>query len=253
MPKQLAKYYNGNFYDARTDDASRSARVVLERLFEVYQPQSVVDFGCGQGSWLCTAEALGSHVLKGYDGPWVKEEHLLSENIDFTATDLEHLEAADERFDLAISLEVAEHLSDGAASSFVDTLCRASDVVLFGAAIKLQGGTHHVNEQWQSYWIDRFRDNKYECLDIFRGALWNNPEVDWWYRQNTLLFVNSTSSELKIDTNKLKSMEQMIADAVHPENYERKARPIRTAWHQVRQYVAGKNAVDRPIGGANHT
>lgn len=243
MAEQGSKLYNENFYDARTEGSSNSARIVLGRLFEVYRPHSVVDFGCGQGIWLAAAESLGGKVLKGFDGPWIEPDALVSDNIDFSAVDLERLEATGDRFDLAISLEVAEHLSAGAATCFVESLCRASDVVLFSAAIKMQGGTNHINEQWQSYWIRLFRDCNYDCFDIFRGALWTNQDVDWWYRQNTFLFVDTQSAELDID--QLKGMELMIPDVAHPENYERKATPIRTAWRDLREYLTGKNESDR--------
>lgn len=55
------------------------------------------------------------------------------------------------RFDLAMTIEVAEHLTPVRADSFVEDLTRLSDVVLFSAAIPAQGGINHVNEQWQSY------------------------------------------------------------------------------------------------------
>jgi hypothetical protein len=83
---------------------------------------------------------------------------------------------------------VAEHLNQNVADTFVDSLCRHSDVVLFSAAVPGQGGTHHVNEQWPSYWAARFSAREYECFDILRNRIWADERVDWWYRQNLLLF-----------------------------------------------------------------
>ena len=56
----------------------------------------------------------------------------------------------DRRFDLALSLEVAEHLPPECGSEFVQTLTDLSSVILFSAAIPFQGGTDHLNEQWPS-------------------------------------------------------------------------------------------------------
>jgi hypothetical protein len=53
---------------------------------------------------------------------------------------------ARKRFDLAISLEVAEHLPEGSAGALVSTLIEAAPVVVFSAAIKGQSGTNHINE-----------------------------------------------------------------------------------------------------------
>ncbi len=238
--KELIKQYDQRFYDAYADGVSNSARIVLGRLFQVYQPFSVVDFGCGQGGWLAAAESLGATILKGFDGPWVRKGSLLSSSIDFTPVDFEKFVDLEQRFDLAMSLEVAEHLSADAAESFINLLCRASDVVLFSAAIKYQGGTNHVNEQWQSYWIDLFRSNAYECFDVFRGAIWRNEDVDWWYRQNTFLFVGRAALDSTLDVHRLRSMEQPILDAVHPSNYEPKTTPIRTMIRDLGRWLSKK-------------
>jgi SAM-dependent methyltransferase len=226
----LSEYYNTQFYSGQIDGSVRSAEVILPLLYKLYQPLSVIDIGCGLGDWLATAESLGSLKLRGLDGNWVKKEQLLSKNIDFTSVDFQKTVEIEEKYDLCISVEVAEHLPATHAQIFVDTLCKCSDVVLFSAAIKEQGGTNHINEQWQSYWISLFDSNDYDCLDIFRQGIWKNEEVEWWYRQNIFLFVLRTSdlSNLKNST----SMAAPIADIVHPENYENKIK----AYKQMIQY-----------------
>ena len=54
-------------------------------------------------------------------------------------------------YDLAISLEVAEHLSSESANMFIACLTNMSDIVLFSAAIPGQGGENRINEQWPKY------------------------------------------------------------------------------------------------------
>src|SRR5262249_49881456 len=93
------------------------------------------------------------------------------------------------RFDLAISLEVAEHLSAAAAAGVVASLARHADVVLFSAAIPFQGGHHHVNEQFLDYWGRLFEAHAYQAVDCLRCLIWNNPAVLWWLRQNIVVFV----------------------------------------------------------------
>jgi hypothetical protein len=125
-----------------------------------------------------------------------------------------------EKYDLCISLEVAEHISEIKAKDFIDTLCKASNVVLFSAAIKHQGGTNHINEQWQSYCIKLFESNGYECFDIFREAIWQNEAVNSCYRQNIFLFVNRTSESVSQNIQKIKV--KPITNTVHPKLYEKK-------------------------------
>jgi hypothetical protein len=97
--------------------------------------------------------------------------------------------ALDREFDLVMCLEVAEHLPPDSADALVDSLIRLGPIVLFSAAIPSQGGTNHVNEQWPEYWADRFEARGYPVVDAIRHRIWDDPEVEWWYAQNTLLFV----------------------------------------------------------------
>jgi len=116
----------------------------------------------------------------------------LNDNIDFSPVNLSGtLPKPHEKYDLCISLEVAENLPEDNAESFVDLLCQAPDTILFGAAIKYQGGAGHINEQWQTYWIKLFQSKGYECIDCVRGAVWSDVSVEWWYKQNTFLLAMS--------------------------------------------------------------
>lgn len=213
--------YGEEFYSGQIAGSARSARTILALLFEIYRPRSVVDVGCGRGAWLSAAESLGASKLTGYEGPWVTSSSLLSGRIELHAVDLEGEFHIAERHDLAISVEVAEHLSERRAAAFVAKLCGASDLVVFSAAIKHQGGTNHVNEQYQSYWARLFESQGFECFDIFRPFVWSDETVEWWYRQNTLLWMNRCASPPPVPQAALQARQRPILDIVHPRNYER--------------------------------
>lgn len=208
--------YSDAFYAGQVAGSQKSARIVMDLLFRYFIPKSVLDLGCGRGGWLAAASACGASVLEGRDGPWVDPKALLSPDIVFRSCNMEADIVIDDRFDLAMSLEVAEHLTPARAASFVDALCRASDVVLFGAAIPGQGGTGHVNEQWQSYWIALFAERGYECFDLVRARLWDVEEVAWWYRQNTFLFVKRASEDTMIDWDALRRDSSSPTNVIHP-------------------------------------
>jgi hypothetical protein len=97
------------------------------------------------------------------------------------------------RFDLALCLEVAEHLPAEHAQTLVDSLVRLAPVVLFSAAIPHQQGNHHVNEQWPEYWHIHFAQRGYVAVDALRRSLWRNTSVARWYRQNMLFYVERSS------------------------------------------------------------
>lgn len=210
--------YDHSFFERQTASSSIAAAAVLPILFEYFVPNSAVDVGCGRGTWLAQAGALGTKRLVGLDGFWIKNEKLLSNEIEFVACDLMQPLPLEERFDLCLSIEVAEHLTKSCAAGFVTELCRLSNVILFSAAIKHQKGEGHINTQWASYWANLFTSQNYLCYDVIRWRIWENEKVDWWFRQNILLFVKKTAQTLSHE--KLACDQRPIIDIVHPRNYE---------------------------------
>lgn len=241
--------YSSAFFSGNAYNSMRSARPVLQLVHDLYAPTSIVDIGCGSGAWLATAESIGFTVLRGYDGPWADPAKYTSPNIDFVPIDMEKNDfEIDARYDLAMSVEVAEHLSESRADFIVDALCSASDVVLFGAAIPFQGGVHHIHEKPQSYWIAKFRDRGYEPFDIIRPAVWDNNDVKWWFRQNTLLYVKQGSSVL--DPGKLHAMEERLWDIVHPVTFADRTKRLRK---QIRELRAERDTLARELEESRRT
>jgi SAM-dependent methyltransferase len=149
----------------------------------------VIDLGCGLGTWLRAFKELGVPDVLGLDGPWC-DLTLLHKNLspsEFLEVDLESPIHLDKTYDLVLSLEVAEHLSSTSADIYVESLVRAGRVILFSAAVPGQGGWNHINEQWPSYWSEKFAIHDYVFHDIVRGALWNIPDIDACYHQSMFI------------------------------------------------------------------
>lgn len=190
-----SKMYDENFYRAQKDGSYRSAELTIPKLFNYMpKPRTVVDVGCGLGTWLAVFKQHGAEVA-GVDGAYVQKDMLYIDREEFMEADLENesITNGGQRFDLAVSLEVAEHLSAKRASTFISDLASLADVVLFSAAVPLQGGTNHINEQWQSYWAKLFSDEGYVCLDCIRPQIWNVNEIKVEYKQNILLYVKENA------------------------------------------------------------
>ena len=180
--------YDKLFFDQMTAGSLSSARVVLPMLFRYFKPESIVDVGCGRGTWLKAAAECGVKEVLGLDGDYVERDALLIDARNFQACNLAEGIEIPKRFDLAISVEVAEHLPFHRAESFVADLVRLSDLVLFSAALPYQGGTDHINEQWLEFWAILFRRHGYVACDLFRSRIWGNKSVEYWYSQNLILF-----------------------------------------------------------------
>lgn len=193
--------YNKKFYQTRNEDTKYSAETVLSILIEkIPKIGSAVDVGCGVGTWLNELKKVGVTNIQGYDGEWVDVNMLTIPKNNFTAVNLNEKLPNNKKFDLAISLEVAEHLPEAYAKEFVKTITSLSEFVLFSAAIPNQGGDHHVNEQWPDYWVDLFNENDYEVFDFIRPQIWQNTNIPFWYQQNILFFAKKNRvSEIKAD------------------------------------------------------
>jgi hypothetical protein len=120
-------------------------------------------------------------------------EYCRARNLSVTRFDLER-EAPIEswRFDVAVSMEVAEHLPATTADRYVDLLTEVAPTVVFSAATPGQGGTGHVNEQPHEYWIDRFVSRAFEpeaeLTERWRGEWAAGGIVAPWYYKNVLVF-----------------------------------------------------------------
>jgi SAM-dependent methyltransferase len=193
-PKRM-NVYDRKFFAKLAEEGRCSARALLPVLLEIYRPTSVVDVGCGSGTWLAVSQELGIGDVFGIDGAYVDPLLLEIPSDRFLSTDLAEPLVLSRRFDLVVCLEVAEHLPAASAETLVESLTQLGPVVLFGAAIPHQGGVNHINEQWPEYWTELFRNRGYVLIDCIRPQIWNNEEIMWWYRQNTLLFVQHSQME----------------------------------------------------------
>ena len=65
--RQLAQEEQDNFH---------SAARILDILFRYYRPNSILDVGCGLGTWLKAAEGFGIADVAGVDGNWLDRSRL---------------------------------------------------------------------------------------------------------------------------------------------------------------------------------
>ena len=198
--------YTPAFFDMLHDGAMSSARVIVPIVIELVKPRSVVDVGCGTGAWLSVLMENGVADVVGVDGSYIDRARLVIPSESFVTHDLSKPLELDRRFDLALSLEVAEHLPRASAPRFIATLVGLAPIVLFSAAIPGQGGTDHVNERWPDYWASLFAEHGFTPVDAIRPRIWTNAEVEPWYAQNILMFASrdalAESPPLKAEANR---------------------------------------------------
>ena len=196
--------YDASFFAQITDASMTAANVVVPWVLERVNAHTVIDVGCGTGAWAAAAQSVGCTV-KGVDAHVPDGQLLITE---FERMDLgQGVDCSG--YDLAMTLEVAEHLPESSAQLFVDGLCKAR-YILWSAAIPGQGGLQHINEQWSTWWEPFFASNGYVGSCDIRWAHWDDRRVAGYYRQNLVLWARPEDLEAL-------HMTLGVTDDIHPD------------------------------------
>ncbi|QDH79801.1 class I SAM-dependent methyltransferase [Echinicola soli] len=223
------------YIHSETVHNTTAAEIITPMVIELISPQSVLDVGCGIGTWMKAFSQNGVAEVIGVDGDYV-DRQLLKKYIplgNFIPRNLEQPFDLHRKFDLVISLEVAEHLKPSSAQDFVDSLTRHGDTILFSAAVPGQGGQRHINEQWLSYWAGKFADKGFYTYDPFRPRIWNDKRIETWYRQNMVVF----------SSKKLNCPKVGVMDKILPDMWENKIASIQRKDQQLFRIRSGKVGV----------
>ena len=202
-----------------------AALEVVPLLLEAVRPTSAIDVGCGTGGWLKALQDAGVERVQGIDGGDVADDVLLIDPSCFQRADLRRPIERTGTFDLVVSIEVGEHLPPERAAGFVHDLCSFGDVVLFSAAIPgasrvaVGGPQHagHINEQWPSYWAERFRAEGYVPVDLIRPQLWDRRDVAIAVRQHLLVYVREGTEGIGRALLSSPAAGPAYLDVVHPQ------------------------------------
>ncbi len=198
-----------------------AAKQILPFLLKLNPVNSILDIGCGIGTWLAVAQGLGVKETIGVDGVDLTQDELKIPVNHFIKSDLTVPINLDKNFDMVLCLEVAEHLPEKYAKTLIDTLTHHSDFIIFSAATPGQGGQNHLNEQWPDYWQKLFLNNGYYPSEILRNYFWNNKEIEWWYRQNIIIYApKAVLSALNLP------LSEEVKSIIHPDLFNEKLQLI---------------------------
>ena len=187
--------YDAVFHRFAERMALRSAQVIVPVVVEALGSRSVLDVGCGTGTWLREYTRHGLADVMGLDSEDLNPRALLIPRDRFKAVDISQPFDLGRRFDLVQCLETAEHLSPDASRTIVANLTTHGRLVLFSAAVPGQGGENHVNEQPYEFWRALLAERGFVAFDFVRPAVRDLPQVEPWYRYNTLLYVHEDACQ----------------------------------------------------------
>lgn len=189
-------HYNSSYFAKQIFDCDYLS--IAEAIVQQYNPESVIEFGCGNGNISRALASIGVTVfaLDGYADPDFHEfSNITFVKADFNDTEAlgKQLKSMNKKFDVAVSLEVAEHLDPSVSDAFIDCITSVSDVVIFSAAVLEQGGDGHINCRPREYWHDQFTLKDFIVVDTIREQLKGKENVAIWYRLNTIDYVRKNT------------------------------------------------------------
>jgi SAM-dependent methyltransferase len=185
--------YDSGYYTIPISEFGvRRAGRIASTILNDFRGKCVIDVGCGTGALLEALRDRGCEVF-GLEYSEVALRYCRSRRLRVAKFDLEKDIFRDNRtFDLAISMEVGEHLPEMVANRYVDLLTRLSQVIVFTAAPPGQGGIDHVNEQLPLYWISKFQQRGFkhaqELSQCWRESWKAGGDVESYYHQNLMIF-----------------------------------------------------------------
>lgn len=149
--------YSEDFFDSNQEEGLSMTVWSVPLFQEVFKFKSLMDVGCATGHYLKTCIDAGITDVLGLEGSPEAMKKLMVDKKYVVMHDFRDPYTFDRKWDLAISIEVAEHIDGIYSDNYVKILTDSSDTVLITAAPPGQGGTAHVNEQPQEWWIAKFK------------------------------------------------------------------------------------------------
>lgn len=148
-----------------------------------YKTETIIDFGCGMGTYLENFHKNGFKNLIGLEGDPIRTDFVF----DVLKQNLAH------NFDLnkkgiVISLEVGEHIPQQYQNIFLDNLERhCKNLLIISWAVRGQGGVGHFNELNNDEIIPEIEKRGFELIEEDTKSIRNCIKTNCFYFKNTLM------------------------------------------------------------------
>jgi hypothetical protein len=152
-------------------------------VIEKFQIKSVTDVGSGMGHAADWFSKQGLTVT-AIDG--------LEENVTKSIYPAQLIDLTEKAFtqpvDLVNCIEVVEHIEEKYLDNLLDTLC-SGKYLLMTHAIPGQDGWHHVNCQWENYWISHLKNRGFVLSKTDTEEIRNHAHKAKHIKRSGLFFI----------------------------------------------------------------
>jgi FkbM family methyltransferase len=183
--------YSDLFFRKRVKTQRKHSRRLGFALARLFQVKTMVDFGCGLGSHIEGALAAGTKRVKGYEVAYENAKKYIPDVVkDYIEYGHVGKPMNIPKYDCVLSIEVAEHLVEAEAETFIDNLTRASSrLIVLTASTK--GAIYHFNRQRKEYWIELVEKRGFKFSDIKTKELkeaWKRTGAQGYLLWNLMVF-----------------------------------------------------------------
>ncbi len=188
------KKYNDKYYERHFAQYRKWENKIGEYLYEELKPNSVLDLGCGVGSYLEGFLNAGCKNLLGIELSFSDVEKYIVEDIrsHIIEGDVTTSLNLNRKFDCVISFEVGEHIAPYGTEKFIDNLILCSDrYIILTAAPPGQRGTGHINLRSKDFWIESIVSKGFlyreDLVEKYR-VKWKEFNVEKYILNNLMVF-----------------------------------------------------------------
>lgn len=160
-------------------------------IIKLFNPKSVIDFGCGSADLLAAFEKRGIEVL-GIDGSRANFRHLKINKNNFLLFDIRKAYKSKKKYDLCFCLEVAEHIEEEYSDILIKSLASSSSSIIFSAEPAAESGVRHINLKPYEWWVSKFDKEKFildrPLTEYLKQEMMKIGGIQDWYIRNLLVF-----------------------------------------------------------------
>jgi len=186
--------YSPKYFKRHLDQYKLWENDIGKSIINIFYINSVIDLGCGVGSYLEGTLQAGCTDIFGVEISFDRAKDFFVDKIK------PHIQFGDatidlnlnRTFDCVMSFEVAEHILPEETEGFINNVTSLSDkFIILTAAPPGQRGTGHINLKPKDFWINAIQSKGFiykEQMVEHCVSIWKNFDTPWYILRNLMVF-----------------------------------------------------------------